>query len=231
MSEENKKLIKYLGIIFIAVLISYKLPHSSYSIIEYIIRPIRYKNSTIYLSGIVPLILYIIGIRGLFRLKRNENRSKFFIFILTVFIIIPIMKWSLGVVRTSYHLIIDDGLKAVDIADAKVSLSGNNNDITMNVNLELIDYSKSKNDFNIRVYLPEVVSNSLGKEFYELANTYSTYGNRNKSSVNEQIVIDKIDGKNYDDIFNSRWYMEPIKYELYNENQAVKIIDYGNLFR
>lgn len=59
LSKDNKKLLKYLGILFILGLSAYKLPHDSYSIIQYIIRPIRYKNSTIYLSGIVPLDLNI----------------------------------------------------------------------------------------------------------------------------------------------------------------------------
>ncbi len=59
LSKDNKKLLKYLGILFILGLSAYKLPHDSYSIIQYIIRPIRYKNSTIYLSVIVPLDLNI----------------------------------------------------------------------------------------------------------------------------------------------------------------------------
>lgn len=80
MDTDNKKLFKYLGIIFISVLICYKLPHSSYSIIEYIIRPIRINYTTIYLAGLIPLVLFIIGIKGLFKLKRNEKKSKFFYF-------------------------------------------------------------------------------------------------------------------------------------------------------
>ena len=62
MYKDNKNLLKYLGIVFIAVLLIYKLPHNSYSIIEYIIPPIRNNNSVIYLSGLVPLILFVVGI-------------------------------------------------------------------------------------------------------------------------------------------------------------------------
>ena len=76
MSKDNKDLLKYLGIIFIAILLIYELPHDSYSLIQYIIPPIRSNNSVIYLSGLVPLILLIVGINGLFKLERFEGKSK-----------------------------------------------------------------------------------------------------------------------------------------------------------
>ena len=102
LSKDNKMLIKYLGIIFISTLLTYKLPHDSYSIIQYIIRPIRYKGSTIYLTGIIPLVLFFIGIKGLFKIERFADKSKILLFIVIILIIIPIMKGTLDFTRTSY---------------------------------------------------------------------------------------------------------------------------------
>jgi hypothetical protein len=60
LRRHNKELLKYLGIIFIVVLISYKIPHDSYSISQYVIRPIKFRNSVLYLSGILPLALFLL---------------------------------------------------------------------------------------------------------------------------------------------------------------------------
>ena len=91
MSKDNKKLIWYLGIIFIAILLTYKLPHNSNSIIQYVISPIRVgNNSVFYLSGIIPLVLLIIGISGLFKLERFRSTSKLLIFITIILLVIPV---------------------------------------------------------------------------------------------------------------------------------------------
>lgn len=227
MSEDNKKYLKYLGIIFISVIISYKLPHDSYSIIEYIIRPIRYKNSVTQLAGIVPLILFIIGIRGIFMLEKNKEKSKIFIFLVTVFIIIPIMKWSLGVVRTSYHGIMDDGLNSLDIVESSINLNGVNDELTINMDLNVIDYGSGYNKFNVRVYLPESLSNYVGKEYYEFENGYRTYGHKAEISINEEIPINKKYDNTLDDLYHTQWEWEPVKYEFYNDDQVVEIIDRG----
>lgn len=230
MDTDNKKLFKYLGIIFISVLIWYKLPHSSYSIIEYIIRPIRINYTTIYLAGLVPLVLFIIGIKGLFKLKRNEKKSKFFIFIVTVFVIIPIMKWSLGFARSSYHFIIKDGLNSLDITDSKVNLGSNNNDFSINVNMEIIDYGSSNKDFKVKVYLPKSLTDILGEEVYDLERSYNTYGHKGKIYVNEKIVLKNVNEKMHGEIFETMWSFDPIRYELYNNDQSIKIVDYRNKF-
>jgi hypothetical protein len=227
LSKDNKRLLKYLGIIFIAVLLTYKLPHDSYSIIQYIIRPIRYKNSTIYLSGIIPLILFIIGIKGLFKLERFAHRSKILIFIVVTFIIIPVMKSTLDFTRTSYYALKGTGLRAVDIVDANADLTSSNKELAIDLKLELIDYGKRGNEFKIRVHLPEKLSEYTGKEFYEFEKNYVTHGNRNKIKIDEQIVIKSDNDNLYSTLSGSQWYLDEFEYELYNEKEVIKIIDRG----
>lgn len=179
MDKDNKNLLKYLGVVFIAVLLTYKLPHDSYSIVEYIIPPIRNNNSVIYLSGLVPLVLFVVGIKGLFKLERFKDKSKLLVFIAVIVIVIPLMRWTLDFSRTNYHWIKDDGLKAIDIEDANLSLSGSDSKTTVKVNMELKDYGRKQNKFKIRMYLPESLNLYTGKEFYEFENYHFTYGNRN----------------------------------------------------
>lgn len=227
LSNDNKKLLKYLGILFISVLLTYKLPHDSYSIIQYIIRPITYKNSTIYLSGILPLVLFIISIKDILNLKRFAGKSRLLIFSLIVLIIMPIMKWSLDFTRTNYHWLKKDGLNAVDIVDANINLNRSSEKLTVNFKLELIDYSRSENEFKIRVYLSKSLSDYIGQEFYEFENDYRTYGNRSILHVEKQIVVVLNDDYIRKDLFASRWYREDVEYQLYNENQVITIKKHG----
>lgn len=228
MSKDNRKLIQYLGIIFIVVLLTYNLPRDSYSIIQYIIPPIRVgESSVIFLSGLVPLALFIIGIKGLFKLERFTNTSKLLVFITVVLIVIPLMKWTLDFSRTNYHWIKGDGLKAVDIEESNISLSSIDDEITINISLELKDYSRKQNKFKIRVYLPESLSVYTNKGFYDFENYYYTHGNRNISNIKEDIAIKLSDTHNATQLFDSKWYWEDIEYELYNSEEKVKIIQHG----
>lgn len=226
MDKDNKKLLKYLGIVFIAVLLTHKLPHNSYSIIEYIIPPIRNNNSVIYLSGLVPLILFVVGIKGFFKLERFKGKSKLLVFIAVIVIVIPLMTWTLDFSRTNYHWIKDDGLRAIDIEDSNISLSGSDSKTTVKVNMELKDYSRKQNKFKIRIYFPESLNSYTGKEFYEFENYYFTHGNRNITNIEEEIIL-KLDKENTDKLFQSKWYWENVEYELYNDEEAIKIIQHG----
>lgn len=227
MSEDNKRLFKYLGILFIAVLLTYKLPHDSYSIIQYIIPPIRYNGGATHLAGLVPLVLIIIGIKGLFSLKKFVGVNKFSVFLLVVIIIMPIMNWTLDVTRTNYHWLRKDGLNAVDIEAPRISLSSFDEELKINVIMELIDYSRSRNEFKIRLYLPKSLAEHIGKEFLELENVYRTHGNRGKSSVYEQIVIELDNKHSRGYIYDVDWHWEDVEYELYNEDEVIRIIDHG----
>lgn len=228
LNEDNKRMLKYLGVLFIAVFITYKLPHDSYSIIQYMIKPIRHGNSVTYFSGIIPFILYIYGIQGILNLERFENKSKIVTFLLIIVIIIPLMKWTLDFTRTNYHWIMKDGLNAVDIIESKINMEISNNIIKLNVKIELIDYGRSQNAFKIRMYLPKTLRENLRREYIDLEQYYRTIGNpRTTLAVNEQIVVQFDDADVQDKIFDSHWNWEEYKYELYNDNEVVEMIDHG----
>ena len=228
MGSDNKKLIWYLGIIFIAVLLTYKLPHNSNSIIQYIIPPIRVGSSSIiYLSGLVSLILFIIGISGLFKLERFRSTNKLLVIIIIVLFVIPSMNWILDVSRTNYHWIKDDGLAAIDIEESDISLSGTDDEMIININLELKDYSRKQNNFKIRVYLPEGLSDYTDKEYYDFETYYYTHGGRSIFNIKEDIIIKLSNVHNEMQISESRWFWEDTVYELYNSKEKIKIIQHG----
>lgn len=227
VSEDNKKSLKYLGILFVVAIITHRLPHDSYSIIQYIIRPIKINNGAIYLSGIIPLILVIISIRGIFQIKKYENRSRIGIILLVFILVIPFMNWILDIAISNYYWIKNDGLNTIDIEEADYNISATDNIVKLDIDLDLIDYGRSQNEFTLRVYLPKTLEKYLGKEYYEFEQYYKTVGNRNKLEIKKQIVI-IIDNEDLrEKIFDSNYYREDVKYELYNNDETVQIIKHG----
>ncbi|HKM40338.1 MAG TPA: hypothetical protein VJZ99_00415, partial [Patescibacteria group bacterium] len=115
---------------------------------------------------------------------------------------------------------------AIDIEDANISLSGSDSKTTVKVNMELKDYGRKQNKFKIRMYLPESLNLYTGKEFYEFENYHFTYGNRNITNIEEEIVLE-FDSEKTEELFESKWYWENVEYELYNDDEAIKIIQHG----
>ncbi len=226
MSKENIRLIKFFGVIFLAVVLSYKLPHDSYSFIQYIIKPIKYENGIIYLSGVIPLILILIGIKGILKLERFKEKNKILIVLIILIFIIPLMKWTIDFARTNYHWIKNDGINSIDINESDIGLSISNDSTIIHIRLKLKNYNRRHNEFRIRVYLPKSLSEYTGKEYYEFENLYEMYGNY-ILNVNEQIVIDTKNADKLDNLFDMYWYYEDLKYELYNDNKTVDIIKHG----
>lgn len=226
MKRDNKKLIIFLGILFLAVILAYRLPQRSYSIIENIIPPIRSgdSRSVFYPSSMIILALVIIGIIGIANLKRFEDRSKSLIFIVIVVALIPLMNLALDITRSNYHWIKDDGLRAIDIEKSNFNFAGSDNKLEINLELQLKDYSKDGSEFKLRVYLPDRLSAYTGEDVYEFDNIYSTHGRRHSYDIKGEIVIEPISDRDREELFMYRWYGEDIEYELYNDEESIKII-------
>lgn len=224
--RETKQLFKYLGIFFIISIITHKLPHDSYSIIQYVIRPIRINNGYLTLSGIIPLILMIIAFRGLFQLERYKNRSKIGVILIYFIFIIPFMNWILDKSIESYHWFRNDGVNTINIVEEDLTIHSNNDILYLNIDLELIDYGRSQNEFYIRVFLPKSMQKYTGMEYYEFKELYKIYRNH-KFTIKKQMKLDVKSNESFDKLFESNYYYEDVKYELYNSKDSVQIIVHG----
>lgn len=226
MIKDNKNLLKYLGFIFISIILTYKLPHDSYSIIQYMIPAIRHNNSVTYLSGIVPLIFFIIGIKGIFNLERFKSKNKLLVFILVIAIIMPLMTKTLDALRVSYHFIRRDGLQAIDIKDSDVNIDSLDDKTVMKINIDLKSYSTRQSEFKIRIYPPKSITTYTDEEYYEFKDYYFTHGSNSTTSVEEDIVLN-LTSKEVNEVYKSNWFWDDIVYELYNDKESVKIIQHG----
>ncbi|NBG87226.1 hypothetical protein [Isachenkonia alkalipeptolytica] len=207
--------------------LNYEVPYDSYTIIEYIIRPIGLNGGTVYISGLVSLVLFIIGLRGLFKLERFQNTSKILIFLGVVLIAIPVMQWTVDAGRTTFHRINGHELQGVDFVEGEISLSASDEELTIHSSLTIKDYSRRQNRFKVRLYLPESLQEVTGKEFYDFDRDYITYGNRGEKVITKQVSISLEDEGVRDDFFRVQWHDQDIQYKLYNEEESITPMNRG----
>lgn len=224
MSKENVKLLKYLGIILIAAVVSYKLPHDTYSVIGYIIKPITFPSSYINVSGIVPLALIIFAVIGICKLDRFKNRSRFIMVILVLWVIIPMIHGGIDLGRSGYYFVSGDGMNSIDIKESEVFAVNYDGDVKINVQLTLKDYGRNQEKFKVRVFLPKKLSDKIDKEFCELQNVYVTENTCQTFNIQEQIPVSEKDSKEVKTYFFYTSWGKEIKYELYNDKESITII-------
>ncbi|TCT17174.1 hypothetical protein EDC18_101472 [Natranaerovirga pectinivora] len=228
MNKESKKLLKSLGFIFIGLLLTTKLPYDSYSIIQYVIRPLTYNNTTLYLSGIVPFFLIIVGLTRLFEVEYFSQVNKIAIFLLMVIIIMPTMNSTINTVRASIFRVINDELKSLDLVESNLSInSGNASDsIHFIVKLKIIDYSNFPSNFNIRMHIPKNLKPYFDTDYLEFDDSYQTYGNKQILTIHQRFTLpaERVYGR--DNNFDNYW-KESFELELYNENGSVILLHRG----
>ncbi len=225
--SENKKLLKYTGILFLLVLLTYPMPYHSASIIEYFIRPIGTNGGRLYVSGLVPLALFVIAIRGLFKLERFQERSKILIFIAVILIVLPVMQWTVDVGRTTFHRVSGHQLQAVDFVEGDISLFSSEEEVTIHSSLTVKDYGRGQNRFYIRLHLPESLQQVTRKEYYDFEQEYLTRGHRREKVIKKQFTVSRDEIEESVDFHGLRWHEEDIEYTLYNDGEAVTLTNHG----
>ncbi|AHF07224.1 hypothetical protein [Desulfitobacterium metallireducens] len=228
MTKDIKELMKYLGLIFISVLLTYKLPRDSYSIMQYIIKPIRFENSVLFISAIVPLALFIVAIKGLFKTEPIGIQNKIAIVIIVLLMVIPLMKGSLDLAKNAYFQAMKVELKSIDIKDSNLSFSDiNEHQATLSISLSLTDYGRNDSNFKVRMYLPESLKEYVQADFLEFDESYQTFGNRQILNITKKITVPLEEGTNGEKIMDTHWYWDTFKYELYNESNSSELVYHG----
>lgn len=225
LNKDNRKLLLYLGLLYFSVLLNYKLPHTSYTISEYLIRPLKNNNSVFYPSSMLILLLMIIGLYGFINLERFKTKSKLLIFLSLVIFVLPFMKWTIDSVRTNYYWIRHEKLAAIDIEKSNISTAAREDKLTISVELKIKDYGKSANQFKFRVYLPATLAEYAGVSVLESHNYYITTGNRQSLNISESFDINLSKNAKQSGYYDSKWLYEEVKYELFNEDETLVILD------
>ncbi len=227
MKKDDRRLMINLGVIFLAVALRYPLPHDSYSILQYIIRPIHLDSSILYPANIILLAMFIIGIYGVMTTERFRRHMRILGLIYILLIIIPLMNLTIDFARIAYYTAARGGVHSVDIKDSEISLSQVNGTTIIDVSLVLKSYSFYDNEFGIRVYLPEALSKYTGISCYEFEPKYHTHNYSNTLNVNQQIIIDTLNTEALYSFPPAKWQFEDVKYELFNDKSTVTVIRHG----
>ncbi|MDO0822594.1 hypothetical protein [Desulfosporosinus nitroreducens] len=228
MDKDYKGLLKYSGLIFISVLLTSKLPRDSYSVIQYIIRPIRFEHSVLYLSGVIPLAMLFIGIKGLNKLKWFAGKSKLLIFIVVIAFVIPIMRSSVDFGKITYFRGMDNELRSIDFKDTDIKIFEiKANEATINVRLSLTDYGRDMSKFKVRMYLPDSLANYFNEDFLEFEELYKTYGHQHELNIDKKIKVQLANGTTIKDISDTDWDWDTFKYELYNDSSSTELTYHG----
>jgi hypothetical protein len=227
MKKDDKRLIIYFGVIFLAVVLNYPLPHDSYSILQYAFHPLQTENSIFYLAKIIYLILLVIGISGVLTAERFRRGIKLVKLLYILCILIPLMGLVIDFARVTYHTAARDGIHSVDIKSSDLSLSQTNGSATININLELKNYSFYDNKFGIRIYLPKTLSEYYGKESYEFDTKYQTHNYSNKLDVTQLILVGTPNTEARNSFPPDKWQYEDVKFELFDDKRTVAVIRHG----
>lgn len=228
MKKEDRKLLIYLGVIFLALVLHHPLPHDSYSILRYAVSPIQTGNSTFFLDSIITLILLMIGISGLLDNERLRRRFKSFRLLFILFILIPLMGLFIDFARISYHSIVRDGISSVDIIDSDITLTQINGTASVNINLDLKNYSVFAQKFGIRIYLPKSLSQYTGKDYYEFNTEYRIANYFEKMYIGGTFPIAEPNTEVPNRLPPGNWQYEDVKYELFHDGRTITVIRHGS---
>ncbi|WP_026477900.1 hypothetical protein [Alkaliphilus transvaalensis] len=226
---KDKKLFKYLGLLFITILLNYKLPHNSNSIIQYIIPDITNGTRTLHISSFPILILFAFSIGRLFDLPRFKEHNKILLFIVVIVVVIPLMVYSINFSRTAFHTIAGSELSALDCDFKNSSIDFNHindDEAEIKVRLELIDYTTKDKAFKVNVHIPDQWKLFFGVEYFQLPEMYTTEGH-NKITIEEVLYFEIGEGYKLLDVLNFRWRNETFYYELYNDEERIMLKDHG----
>lgn len=223
MNTDTSGLLKSLFIIFIGVFLFYPLSHDSYSLIQYIIPPIRFEKSVLYLAGLFPLAMFYIGIKGLFKLKWFKNR-KVLITIMVIWLVIPGMRSTLDFAKSIYLSSLPGRLVAIDLVEANVRIGEiTDKGAKIKVDLVLLSCDSEIKDFKVKMHMPESLRAYFHGDDINFKESYRAAGRNHQISIREEKILKLADGITAHDVYKSRWYRETYYFDVYNENESLRL--------
>lgn len=222
MEKDHKRYLRAVLVIFIAAFCSMKLPHSSKSIIQYIIPPIKIGDgSRLYLSG-VPIIIAILWSYKEIAKSNYFNMNKLLRAILIFFIILPTIFKGVSIIKTPYYTF-NNGLKTIEVVDSKLVFGldyESNNKIRVRLNLK--NYSSEVKKFNVSLNIPESLRTVISDSTVMLPDTYTVAPHQNSIDIDEVIKFNYIDGCSREDIISSHYHFD--NYEIHLSNQKDELV-------
>ena len=218
--KDDKNLIISFCLLFLCVFLTYKVPHRPMVFVELLIPTLHISTLTIYLGTTLLIVPFVYAITGILNSTRFRKRNKLFLFFAIIFLLLPLMHWSIDFTRTTFNWLFHQELKALDIKDSNIYISQNDNEITVNVEATLIDYSRSQKQFHLRIQLPEEIASQIGTSVLESDNMYYSHGHKSETQINETFHIPMSKAILPSTFLSDKNYI----FQLYNDEETVEII-------
>jgi len=194
----NRKFAIAVGVLAAMLLISMELPYSDKAIIQYIIPVIKMKNSTLSLSGIIPLIGSLWCFKEIVKSKRF-NTSGLIIFILLFFFILPVAARNINLIKTPIYNL-NSGVRSIEVKDSSLSLSNEGEDVYLHIDVELKSYRNNLDGIKIGVILDDSLDEYLENNNYMIDKVYRLIP-KESLRIAETLQVVFIDGIAYNTDF------------------------------
>ena len=152
--------------------------------------------------------------------------SRFKVLLVILILILPLMKYSVGIANSTYFWAKNDDLKSINLVESSFNINVLEDELIINTRLEIVDYGRSINKFKIKVHLPEEIKRIINEEYIEFGEEYYTRGRKDRLNIEKTYTykydINK-DNNNLDNYFMN-YFHEVIRFELYNNNQRLYLI-------
>lgn len=224
MKRDNKRYLRAVIIVIIIAFCNMKLPHSSKSIFQFIMPPIKTSpGSRLYLSGIITVLIQLWSYNEI--VKSNYfKHDKVTIFILMFFFIVPIITNGISVVKIPYYAL-NSGVRTIEVIDSDFGFEPNGtSNNKMKIYLHLKNYSSEMKEFNISLDIPESLRTFIADDSVMLPKKYMIGPHKDDIYITEIIEFNYSVGYSKEDIFNTNYVYDNYKIKIYNENSELDII-------
>ena len=228
MSQESevvdrKKLILGLSISLCAFILNLNLPYTDRSLSQMIIPPIKFENSTIYLSGLIALALVIYGAHLIVESGRYKNK----IVVALVILLFggPLMMNVFDFMISPIYLL-NDGVKTLKISESDMQLYSDNGVITLEFSGEFRSYREIDDNVKIYLRLPDVLEDMIIESESLVFESNEIYP-RKQWKFDSKTTLELADEYTLEDFYDSEYYNENYTLILVDENQTLEIVIYG----
>ena len=224
MEKDRKRFLRAVLVIFITAFCIMKLPHSSKSIFQFIMPPIKTSpSSRLYLNGFLTIFLMLWSYREIVR-SNYFNRGRVTIFLLMFIFIVPMITRGINVVKIPYYTF-NNGLKTIEVIDSDFSFEFNGEiSNKIKIKLHLKNYGNEIKRFNISLDLPESLSTFIPDGSVMLPDKYMIGPHKDEIYINEVIDFSFVKGYSNQDIFHINYNFDDYKINLFNEDYGLGIV-------
>lgn len=204
--EKNKReMIMGLLLITVTYALAMELPYIGKSISQLLIPTIRYESGAIYLSGLLPLIPWIFGIRAI--MKSGYIKSKLLVFFGVLLVIGPLISNVIEYTKLPVYALNSDA-KSIEIKDSKMDIVVENGIVNLDFECRMKIHKDINDEVEVILYLPESIDGILAETNFLVRKYDKIFSRRGDEIIQYESEIEYIGSGDFEDLFDSHYYYD-----------------------